>query len=266
MLYKAEDLDKLKFCSFQLVGPPKTGKTEALATLHKLKTRPWVKGKKFVIYDFDNGCQPLIRVAEREGWADELVIWRPARSTKIGPGADREGSTTVFSDFMNHFNAFYDMIKPDTNDWYDDALVDAPYAMAVDSATSFADHVMAFTLGTRHKSDGKSLGGANVDGRAEFGAQMGKIVEVVRSFSALPCFTVFNFHSQLQMGRVRLPSAPKGGKVVDPVTTGVIADLPVVTGQLAFTIGAEFGAILYSLVEINGTNSRKYLWKTSPDG
>jgi hypothetical protein len=264
MQFSTTELDKLKYTSFAIVGPPKTGKTRSLATLHKLRNRPWVQGTKLYVYDFDRGCQPLIRIAEQEGWAEEVRIVRFDRASgnRLSNQASKPTGTDRFLEFMNHVNHFYDMLEPDGTTWSPNYLDEAPYALVVDSATTFKDIVLEFTLGTRNKV----LGGVGVDGRAEFGAQMEKLIECVRSMVSLPCFTVWLFHQQLSMGTVRMPAQPKGGRAIDPQITGVIAALPVITGQLAFTIGAEFGAILYTNVESISTNERKYQWCTSPDG
>src|SRR5271157_2248097 len=77
--FTADQIDSLLYTNFLIVGMYKTGKTESCATLHKLRTRKWVKGSRLHVHDFDEGCQPIIRVAKREGWANELDIFRYAR-------------------------------------------------------------------------------------------------------------------------------------------------------------------------------------------
>src|ERR1017187_6247696 len=238
MQFTVEQIDSLLYTNFLIVGPYKTGKTESLATLHKLRTRKWVQGTKLHVHDFDEGIQPLIRVARREGWLNEVVPFRYPRvgGEKIKDGTGIYRTKEPFLDFLTYVNRLYDHVDSSGLKWKEDFVNEAPYAIVVDSLTAIQDDIMGFTLTLRNKE----LGDERVDGRAEFGLQMGKIVETVRSLRALPCFTVWLAHEQTKMGTVKMPSTPKGGSPVQPRETGIIAKLPLVTGQLAERLGAEF--------------------------
>lgn len=269
MQFTVEQVDQLLYSSFLIIGPYKTGKTQSTATLHKLKTRPWVQGKKLYYYDFDEGCQPVIRVAKRENWADELKIFRYPRvgGEKIGENENVKRSSEPFKDFLTDINRLYDQLEPSGTRWKESFVADAPYAIVVDSLTAIQDDILSFTLGLRHKE----LGNAAVDGRQEYGMQMGKIVETIRSVRALPCFVVWLAHEQTKMGTVKMPSAPPGASQqtktdLAPRTTGLIYKLPVVTGQLANQIGGEFGAVLFTTVNPITSTQADYMWITRPDG
>ena len=267
MEFTAAQIDNLLYTNFLIIGVYKTGKTRSCATLHKLKSRPWVQGKKLYIYDFDEGCQPIIRVARNEGWVDELKIFRFPRvggeklpTTDFAATAAAYRTKEPITDFLTAVNSLYDHVTPDGSRWKDDFVNEAPYAIVVDSATPFQDDILGFTLTLRHKN----LGEEHVDGRAEYGLQMGKFVEIIRSMRALPCFSVVLAHEQNVMGKVKMPSAPKGGKPIDPVPTGVVSRLPVVTGILANSIGGEFGAVFFTEVVPETSDRVAYKWVTRP--
>jgi len=272
--FTADQIDQLLYTSFLIVGPYKTGKTQSCATLHKLKSRPWVQGKKLYIYDFDEGCQPIIREARKDNWVDELTIFRFPRvgGEKINPAQDMSGATVLrtkepFMDFLMSINGLYDHVDSSGAKWKDDFVNEAPYAIVVDSLTAIQDDILGFTLSLRNKQLGvPGPKGFEPDGRQEYGMQMGKIVETVRAIRALPCFFVLLAHEQTRMGTVKMPTAPKGADPIAPMTTGVIAKLPVVTGQLANTIGGEFGAVLFTGSEPVTSTKSRYFWITRPDG
>ncbi len=264
MQFTVEQIDNLLYTNFLIVGPPKTGKTQSCVTLRKLKSRPWVQGKKLYIYDWDEGCQPIIRVAKREGWVDELKVFRYPRvgGEKIYSEAGVLRTKEPFTDFLTDINRLYDHVAPGGAKWMDDFVNEAPYAIVVDSLTAIQQDILNFTLALRHKE----LGDDRVHGGAEYGFQMGKIVETIRSIRALPAFSVWLAHEQSKMGTVKMPVAPKGAPPIAPRETGVIAKLPVVTGTLADTIGGEFGAVLFTTVEPVTSTLSNFMWITRPDG
>lgn len=242
-----DDITSLLYTNFLIVGPPKTGKTQSCATLHKLRKRPWVKGTTLHVHDFDNGCQPIIRRATREGWANELRIFRYPRplteakfkNTGTPDDATVRRSKENYLDFITYVNNIYD----------NPGDLNAPYAIVVDSLTVLSDHILGYVLALR----GKDLGRPGVDGRQEYGLQMGKIVETIRSLRELPCFTIVLAHEQNEMETVG------GTDPKNPMPTGRVYTLPLVTGKLAFSLGEEFGGVFHTAVE-NG----KYQWIASP--
>lgn len=262
MQFTIDTIDNLLYINILVVGPPKNGKTQSCATLHKLRKRPYVQGTKLYIFDFDEGCQPIIRVARREGWADELRVFRFPRvgGDKIKSDEKVNRTKEPFLDFLTQINRLYDNVE--NGKWKDSFVNEAPYAIVIDSLTAIQDDILGFTLTLRNKE----LGGERVDGRQEYGMQMGKIVETVRSTRALPCFSIWLAHEQSKMGTVKMPSAPKGGDPIDPVMTGVISKLPLTTGQLANQIGGEFGAVLFTSVRTLSSTTAAYEWQTRPEG
>lgn len=261
MKYSLDQLDQTLSSNVLLVGRPGTGKTRSLYTLHKLKGRKWLKGSKLFIADFDRGCQPLYRQAKLEGWASDLDVRRyyndsgsKIETLKASPARSKD----MFLNFANDINTFFDMLGPDKQ-WRPDKIAEAPYAIVIDSATRFADHVLSFTLALRNKE----LGQQGVDGRAEFGLQMGKIVETIRSLADLPCLTIITAHEQIKAEMVKTASKDQGG---NPHSTGKDWRLPVFTGQLANSIAGEFGVVLYTDIEPPTTSDGQstYKWFTRP--
>ena len=264
MQFTVDQILSLLYTNFLVVGPPKTGKTQSTTTLRKLKSRPWVQGKKLYYYDFDEGMQPVIRIAVRDKWADEIVPFRYAQvgGDRISRDAIPQRSPERFTDFLSDINRLYDHVTSDGKRWKDDFIDQAPYAIVVDSLTVIQFDILNFTLSLRHKE----LGDEKVHGGAEYGFQMGKIVETIRSIKKLPCFSVWLAHEQTKMGTVKMPTPPPRGNPINPVTTGIISKLPVVTGTLAETIGGEFGAVLFTKIEPVTSTTAKYLWETRPNG
>ena len=71
--------------------------------------------------NFDEGVQPVIRVAKREGWADELKIHRYPRVGGEKIGANKKMSYRSaepiyrFSD--RTINRLYDELEPQVGQW-----------------------------------------------------------------------------------------------------------------------------------------------------
>lgn len=267
MKYTAETIKNLLYTNALIVGRYGTGKTRSCASLRKLRSRPYVKGNKLLIFDLDEGCQPIIRLAEKYNWLNELDIRRyaPVGGSRLATApaassANAMRSSEMFIGLATDINYLLDRVDPTTNQWREEFLPDAPYAVLLDSLTKLADDALSFTLSLR----GKELGGAGVDGRQEYGIQMGKIVETIRDLRSLPCFTVVTAHEQTKAETIKMPAPPKGGQPIDPKLTGRDWRLPVVTGQLANTIGGEFGLVLYSDTEPLTTDKLRYFWWTRP--
>ncbi len=264
MQFTVEQIDNLLYTNFLIVGSPKTGKTRSTTTLRKLMSRSWVQGKKLHYFDLDEGMQPVIKIAQREGWVSEIVPYRYSQygGDRVSKEAIPARSPERFTDFLTDVNKLYDHVTPDGKKWQDDFVKDAPYAIVVDSLTVIQFDILNFTLSLRHKE----LGDAKVHGGAEYGFQMGKIVETIRSVRKLPCFSVWIAHEQTKMGTVKMPTAPPGTPAIPPRETGIISKLPVVTGTLAETIGGEFGGVLFTSVDPETSTKVNYNWITRPDG
>src|SRR5712671_5032541 len=145
MKYTPEALSNLKYTNFLIIGPTKNGKTFSCGTLHKLRGRSWVKGKKLHIHDFDDGCQPIIDMAERERWIDEVVPFRYSAGGKISTDENVNTTKEPALEFLRNINSLYDHLTPQ-NEWKEDFINDAPYAIVVDSLTSLQDSIQSFLL------------------------------------------------------------------------------------------------------------------------
>lgn len=258
MKYTPESLSNLLYTNFLIVGPYKTGKTMSLTTLHKLRSKPWVKGSKLYIYDFDEGCQPLLTEARKGGWLDEVVPFRYGLRAKIDQGTGVATSKDPIIDFITDINSLYNHLTP-SNDWTDDFLSEAPYAMCFDSLTAFQDEVQNFILAANNKIRDSEMSG---DTGTMYRKVREKIVEVIRSVRSLPCFSVWCAHEQVVAETIKQPWTPKGSPQLAPRLTGEIKALPVVPGRLASTIGGEFGGVFYSRVKPDTSTAAKYIWVT----
>jgi len=262
MKYTPEALSNLKYTNFLIIGPTKNGKTFSCGTLHKLRGRSWVKGKKLHIHDFDDGCQPIIDMAERERWIDEVVPFRYSAGGKISTDENVNTTKEPALEFLRNINSLYDHLTPQ-NEWKEDFINDAPYAIVVDSLTSLQDSIQSFLLALSGKMKDNELSG---EVGTMFRKQKEKVIEIVRSIRALPCYSVFCAHVQLSAETVKQPWTPKGVAPLAPKLTGQIRALPVVTGQLASTIGGEFGGVLYTKTTQLTSTSSKYEWITQATG
>ena len=223
-------------------GPPMAGKTYSLITLIEAGYYP------LHLHDFDGKCQSLLRVAKEKGLLDKIVVFR--YSSPVGdrvkdseyPG--RHGGT--FLDFLKVHNAYYDNIDIKTGQWKDPTI--APLAIAYDTLTTFSSIALEFVLA----SVGHDLGAKNTDARSDYGKQMAKILEAVRSSKALPCITVWNAHEKFDkdelLGKTRCE--------------------PLATGQLSSYLAREFNAVLYSQVVGSAASKTgaRYEWLTKPQG
>lgn len=207
-----------------VMGPGKSGKTRALSTL--LPYGP------MALFDWDNGCDPLIRVAKEMGFKDDYVtVYRylPQGGDKIGPGPRRPTlqGCQMFEDFMSDVNRYYDNLDPRTNKWKEGLpQSQTPFSMIVDSMSPYQDAVLDFVL----QKVGHELGASGTHGGADYDLQMKKIVETIECFKGLPVVSVFNFHEQSKTDAV----------------SGQLSVEPLVTGKLSGKISTMFGVVVYT--------------------
>lgn len=231
-------------------GPPKTGKTESLATLIKLGLTPmWY-------FDFDGGdsIKPLLRKTKDLCMRDRLLNEQHStddiiRFSYFPKGGDRVGQTQhrpkeqgrdIYLDFLKDFNSVFDLIGQD-GEYKKDPIVRPPRSLVIDSTTSLMEDILDFILCMA----GHNLSDPKTDARDDFGKQMGKIQEIVKSAKSMPLIAVFICHE----------------KLVQNELTGEVRIDPMITGQLSAYFAKDFGTVVYSQ-----SKGGKYTWLTKPQG
>lgn len=238
------------FSSIAIIGPSKTGKTESIKTLHKFLVKHKLP-TKIAHFDFDeDGAEPLIRVAKREGWLADLLVYRyNVKGVRVKNAVVPDRATGPFEDFMKDLNTFYDNLDMITNAWKPGTEIGA---MGLDSMTALQDRVIDFVWALRHKDiDGTGDRAVSFN---EWRMVQEKLVECVRSVKALPCYSYFCFHEDLRQEEITGPTP------TSTVSTGKLFYVPMVTGQLAMKIAKEFSIVVHSTSE-----GGKYEWITRPD-
>ena len=226
------------------VGPPKSGKTFATATLLKCGAsfRPvWY-------HDYDQGVDAFLvnarQLFPKEDLDTLVTVFR------YGVGVERMSQTKGKKryaqpglDFINQINKPYDHLDPKTGLFKAESIAAGlvPGVMVIDSLTNFQDDMLDLVLNLV----GHELGDKGTDARTDYGAQMGKIKEAINTIKALPCSLVVNAHEQ----------------IIQDETTGTIRSQPMVTGKdtLAQTLADAFDIVVYSFSD-NG----KYEWWIKP--
>jgi AAA domain-containing protein len=235
-LVPSDQLAGPQFGSIAIVGAPKTGKTQSLATLHAFLVRHKLC-PRMAIFDLDeDGAEPLIRIANKEGWINDLEVYRyNVRGSRIANKELPDRVRAPTESFINEFSSLYDRIDSRTGGWSEGKALGA---VIIDSMTALNERWFDFVLAIRRKEVGGE--GNQAITFNEWTMVKSKLLETVRSAKALPCYSVFIFHEILLQEEV---SGPKPG---DTKTTGNMLWVPKVTGDLTTTIQKEFSAVVHS--------------------
>lgn len=222
-----------------LIGPPKTGKTQSLATMLARDRPIWY-------FNFDGGdaAEPLVRHARLQKWGprDFVEFTYGNVGNRLGLTEKRPRGRECFLDMAKDINALFDFVDPSTGEWKANSP-EVPGTIVIDSITSYQAVIMDFVLAMGNHN----LGDKGFDGRNDYGMAMGKIEETVETIKSLPVNFVAICHELLLKDEL----------------IGQIMLLPNVFGQntLAPQIGRHFGAVIYAKVEAG-----KYIWITQPEG
>jgi nitrogen fixation protein len=235
-LIPVDQLAGPQFGSIAIVGAPKTGKTQSLATLHAFLVRHKLC-PRMAIFDLDeDGAEPLIRIANKEGWIGDLEVYRyNVRGNRIANKELPDRTRIPTETFINEFSGLYDRIDSRTGNWFEGKGLGA---VIVDSMTALNERWFDFVLTIRHKE----VGGEDKQAITfnEWTMVKSKILETVRSGKALPCYSVYIFHEILMQEEV------SGPKATDIKTTGNLLWVPKVTGDLTTTIQKEFSTVVHT--------------------
>jgi hypothetical protein len=248
------------FSSTLVIGPPKTGKSESTASLHRF-LRLHNLPTKIAYFDLDgDGSEPLIRLA-REGrelhsdkpktvepWTQDLMIYRYtlSRRTLVSKGNTPNMVDTAYVPpvrdekpafaFMDDFNTLDMRLDPATGIWKQGQELGA---IVFDPLNALQDFYEDFMFKLRKKEiGGTGLANSGIEwddwrliGEKTLGACM--------AAKAFPCYFVACVHEDIRTEKVHGdPTKPSGGGSYI---------VPLLTYTLAFQISGKFSAIAYSL-------------------
>ncbi len=247
-LVPSDQLAGPTYGSIGIAGAPKTGKTYSLRTLRlfllKKKLCP-----RIAIFDLDDdGADTLISLANVEGWntPEYLEVYRyNEKGRPIKQGQDAERSQIPTETFISDAAKLYDRLDPKTGKWLPGQELGA---VVVDSMTALNERWVEFVGAVGHKTTGDFTW-------TEWRRTRDKILETVKSFKGLPCYSVFMFHEVLIQEEVPGPDPKAPAK-----TTGNMLWVPKIQGDLNVTIQKEFSVFVHSKVE----GGDKYKWITQP--
>lgn len=239
--------------SILLYGPPFSGKTRSLFSLWKLLPKLGYP-PRVDFYDLDRNADSFLRAMTVAGApADSVRVFRYGQGgDRVDPGAGTPLSRGEFDNFLRDYNSLWDYIDPATGKWNlakcEKAGWQPPGAVVVDSASSLLAMILEFVCAL----EGKQLNAPGTDGRAFYGKQMGKIVEIISSLKKLPIVFVMTAHETLEK---------------DENTQALRCD-PSFTGKLAAGIAKHFTVCLYSTTQPGKgpDGSQRYVWLTQPKG
>lgn len=259
--------------SVGIVGAPKTGKTESLATLLKYFDRTKQPNRIIELYDLDeDGSVSIIRKlgpksSRNPDGLDRLNQLRVHRfrrkaGEKIETAKDEGIAPTRNPDdwfnFANEFNQLYDQIDTSTGKWRKPD--EAPGAVVIDSMSALQEIAWDFVLAKRNKEIGIDSRRIGFD---EWNILRSKTESVIKAAKGLPCVSIFLFHldyKQEEAGKHQRIT-DKGQVILEPIyVEGSYHHVPFIVGQLAHSIMKNFGVCLESSYRMG-----RYQWKVVPD-
>lgn len=250
-----------------LIGPPFSGKTESLWTMWKVFDKNKQPNDTIEVFDLDGNAIVLARKAQETGNLHRLKIHRVRRKAgqKVNTRDDDgvSGMTPIRSsdewfEFINEFNSLYDQVNSVTGEWKNPEH--APGLIVVDSMSALQDMAFSAILNKRNKEVGVANRRVEFD---EWNLLRGKLTEVIKAAKGLPCYSAFPFHLDYRQEEAgKEVRADKDGRtqLVPIYVDGSYHHVPMIVGQLAFSILKEFGCSLETIYR-NG----KYQWKVVPD-
>lgn len=235
-----------------IYGPPFRGKTTSLATLMQTPTFKEDPKTRLYLWDLDYKCDPVIRLATEQGWLDRLVVYRyvPSGGAKLTQTQHTPRRPDTYLQIMQDVNALHDMVDHATGYWRS-ALPFYPGAVAFDGLTSYGDILLEYVMNML----AHNLGDPGTHSGSDYGKQMGKIVETIKSLKALPCIFVLLAHEEIRQDE----------------TSGRIISTPMVTGKLRESLAREFNVAFYASTRSEVDPATKqlrivYEWLTRPEG
>lgn len=256
-----DQLSGPQFSSFLLVGPSKTGKTESIASLHRV-LRLQRQPTRIIIFDFDeDGYIPILRLAtegrERHSdrintippWVDDLVIYnyrkaeRKLRERDAAPARSRK----PMDDFHDDFNKIDNWIDPKTGLWQPGKEVGV---IVFDSLTSMMQMYESYIWLIRGKEIG--LDGTKAINWQDWNLVGEKIRDAYNTAKQFPCYFVATAHEdtrqELVHGSARAASPGQQASAPAPIP-GAVWAVPMLTYSLSLSAAGDFGCVVHSTVD-----------------
>lgn len=250
-----------QFSSFLLVGPSKTGKTESIASLHRV-LRLLKLSTKMAIFDFDeDGYIPIWRLA-REGrerhddkpgtvkpWVDDLMIFnyrKEARKLRENEAAPLRSRKPI-NDFHDDFNQIDGWIDPKTGLWKPGHELGA---IIFDSLTSLMQLYESFIWQVRGKEIG--LTGPAAITWQDWNLVGEKIRDAYCTAKQFPCYFVATAHEDTRQEQIHgSAKAPGPGQPAQPPAPlpGAVWAVPMLTYSLSLSAAGDFGCVVHSTTD-----------------
>lgn len=257
-----DQLSGPQFSSFLIVGPSKTGKTESIASLHRV-LRLQRLPTKMLIFDFDeDGYIPIWRLA-REGrerhtdrinavppWVDDIEVFnyhkaiKKLRENDAAPARSR----TPMDDFMAEFNQIDGWLDPKTQLWKPGKEVGA---IIFDSLTSLKSYYESFVWLLRGKEIGVETKGGSITWQ-DWDLVGQKIRDAYQTAKQFPCYFVATAHEdtrqELIHGSARSAGPGQPATPPQPIQ-GAVWAVPMLTYSLSLSAAGDFGCVVHSTVD-----------------
>ena len=277
-----QDLLTDRFCTFEIVGTQKTGKTFSLHTMLKHLEHQTALPKNLYLFDLDgDGAEALLTALEKHShapWArrpedgGRLKVFRyNQRARRMAEGTAPDRQQDPFIDFVRDLNSVVNLVGQDGN-WKDPAI--APGCIVIDPCTSFTEMCFDYICRKRGKEVGGSReqGAVSEDGKVlkyiepmDWVSLQDKTLEMIKVIKSLPCHRIVTFHEELIQEMVAgTLSMDRNVPAIQPKATGQIYNLPLLSGKLQSSIGKNFSVILYTRYYPAATRNDCYQWLTVP--
>lgn len=218
MLTLTQEQLKNPYHKILIWGPPRRKKTRFI---HSVCLASIPTGHKVIMYDWDHGAVSLGDVPP-----NTLIVKRfnNIRADKVGASEKQTPSMEAMSEFISDFNGLYDLPKEDQ-----------PFAVVIDSWTSFqSDGMLEFVL-AKNAKDAMEI--------QHWGQLLSKGREVIHSGLAMPWHFIVIAHELTDKDE----------------TTGSINTLPNCYGKMAGEISSLFNEVFYAKeVLVNGKSEIRY--------
>lgn len=261
MLIPMDQLTGPQHSSFLIIGPSKTGKTESIASLHRV-LRILQLPTVMAIYDFDeDGYIPLWRLAtegrerhkDRPGtvkpWVQDLLIYRyrKAARTLRTKNAAPVRDTNLMEDFQDDFNQMDSRLDPKTGLWKPGQALGA---IIFDSLTAMMQLYESYIWNLRGKEIG--LDGNKGITWQDWNLVGEKIRDAYNTAKQFPCHFVATAHEdtrqELIHGSARAAGDGRPASAPAPVP-GAVWAVPMLTYSLSLSAAGDFGCVVHSTVD-----------------
>lgn len=250
-----------QFSSFLIVGPSKTGKTQSIASLHRV-LRLMNLPTRIAIFDFDeDGYIPIWRLAkegrerfkDRPGtvqpWVSDLLVYhyRKAERRLREKNAAPDRPRTLMEDFHDDFNKIDSWLDPSTGLWKPGQELGA---IIFDSLTAMMQLYESYIWSFRGKEIG--LEGNKGINWQDWNLVAEKIRDAYNTAKQFPCHFVATAHEDIRQELVHGSAKAAGdGKAAQPPAQvqGAVWAVPMLTYSLSLSAAGDFGCVVHSTTD-----------------